>query len=77
MADYKKYEENVITYFRWKKTSTAILVLGICICWFLPNSKTLTEKFRPKLLNAIYASALMLICLLQMNKVVQFLYFQF
>ena len=68
---------SIVTFFQWRKTSTLILVVGICICWFLPNSKTLTEKFRPKLLNAIYASALMLICLLQMNKVVQFLYFQF
>ena len=39
--------------------------------------KKLTDKFRPTLLNAVYASALMLICLMQMNKVVQFLYFQF
>ena len=43
----------------------------------LDDSKKLTDKFRPTLLNALYASALMLICLTQMNKVVQFLYFQF
>ena len=66
-----------VAFFKWRKTSTLILVAGICICWFLPNSKKLTDKFKPTVLNAVYASALMLICLTQMNKVVQFLYFQF
>ncbi len=67
----------VIGFFRWRKTITAILLAGICICWFLPSSKKLTDRFKPTALNAVYASLLMLICLMQMNKVVQFLYFQF
>ncbi len=53
------------------------LGIGLFICWFLPNSKKMTERFRPNIVNLIYAAVLMLVCLIQMNKVVQFLYFQF
>ena len=59
------------------KSSGLRLVIGIIICWFLPSSKTMTEKFKVNIWTAIYAGILMLLCITQMNKVVQFLYFQF
>ena len=64
-------------FVRWHKSSGLRLVIGIFICWFLPNSKTMTEKFKVNIWTALYAGILMLLCVVQMNKVVQFLYFQF
>ena len=64
-------------FIKWHKSSGLRLVIGIGICWFLPNSKTLTEKFKVNIWTALYACFLMLLCVVQMNKVVQFLYFQF
>lgn len=54
-----------------------ILILGIGICWFAPNSNELLDKFKPNLKAMIFAAALFVIALVQMNTVVQFLYFQF
>ena len=56
---------------------TVLLLIGLFICWFLPNSKTMQEKFRPTWKSAIYAAILLIACITQMNQVVQFLYFQF
>ena len=67
----------VWNFVKWHKSSGLILVIGIIICWFLPSSKKMTEKFKPSVWTALYAGGLMLICVMQMNKVVQFLYFQF
>ena len=53
------------------------LTIALIICWFLPNSKTLQEKFKPTIFRLVYSAALMLLCFMEMNKVVQFLYFQF
>lgn len=64
-------------FISYHKSSGLRLVIGIVICWFLPNSKTLTEKFKANVWTAVYAGILMLLCITQMNKVVQFLYFQF
>lgn len=64
-------------FIMWHKSSGIVLVPAIITCWFLPNSQTMTEKFRPRAINAVYASCLMILCVMQMNKVVQFLYFQF
>ena len=56
---------------------TVLLLIGLFICWFLPNSKTMQEKFRPTWKSALYAAILLIACITQMNQVVQFLYFQF
>lgn len=68
---------SVWNFIIWHKSSGLRLVIGIFICWFLPNSKTMTEKFKVNLWTALYAVLLLLLCVVQMNKVVQFLYFQF
>lgn len=56
---------------------TVLLLIGLFICWFLPNSKTMQEKFRPTWKSALYAAILLIACITQMNQIVQFLYFQF
>ena len=61
----------------WHKSSGLLLVTGIGICWFLPNSGQLGEKFKPTIWTALFSVGLMLLCIVQMNRVVQFLYFQF
>ena len=53
------------------------LAVGLGICWFMPNSKSMGEKFSPTLTRLLMSAGLMLLCILEMNKVVQFLYFQF
>ena len=68
---------SVWNFVKWHKSTGLRLTAGLFICWFLPNSKTLAERFRPTVLRVLYAAALLLACVIQMNKVVQFLYFQF
>ena len=53
------------------------LVIGIVICWFLPNSKYMQEHFKASRKSLVFAAVLLFGCLINMNKVVQFLYFQF
>lgn len=54
-----------------------ILILGIIICWFAPNSNEMAENFKPTYQNMIFIAILFVLAISQMNKVVQFLYFQF
>ena len=68
---------NIWHYVRWHKAIGLRLVIGLFICWFLPNSKQMAERFKPGVKTLIFAAALLLLCLINMNKVVQFLYFQF
>jgi D-alanyl-lipoteichoic acid acyltransferase DltB (MBOAT superfamily) len=72
--------------FSWHELSTFIvsngqmailLAIGLFICWFMPTTKKISEKFKANWVYLIYAATLMIICLLKMDKVVQFLYFQF
>ncbi len=76
-ATLREALSSVWSFIKWHKSSGLRLVIGIVICWFLPNSKTMTEKFKTNLWTALYAGLLLLLCVVQMNKVVQFLYFQF
>ena len=69
--------KSVVKFVMYHKSIGWLPAVGLFICWFLPNSKTMTEKFKPTLLNALFSITLMLACVVQMNKVVQFLYFQF
>ena len=76
-ADFSTMLSSVGHFISIHKSSGLRLVIGIIICWFLPSSKKMTEKFKANIWTAIYAGILMLLCITQMNKVVQFLYFQF
>lgn len=59
----------------WK--NIVLTFVGLGICWFLPTTKKLTEKFKTNWISLVYAAALLIICICSMDKVVQFLYFQF
>ena len=76
-ASFSAWLKTIWHFVYWHKSSGLRVVIGIIICWFLPNSKTLSEKFRPTFWNMLYAAGLLFLCIIQMNKVVQFLYFQF
>ena len=76
-ANFSTLLSSVWHFISIHRSSGLRLVIGIIICWFLPSSKTMTEKFKVNIWTAIYAGILMLLCITQMNKVVQFLYFQF
>ena len=68
---------NTITFITSNLKYVVFLVIGILICWFAPNSKQIMEKFKLTKTTAIISATLMIISLLCMDKVVQFLYFQF
>lgn len=54
-----------------------LMFIGLFICWFLPTTKKMCEKFKTNWKYLLYAATLLIICILNMDKVVQFLYFQF
>lgn len=54
-----------------------LMLFGLAICWFAPTTKKMCEKFKTNWIYLIYSAALLIICILNMDKVVQFLYFQF
>lgn len=56
----------------------ALVFVGLGICWFLPTTKTIVDKhFKTNWKYLLYAVALLAVCICNMDKVVQFLYFQF
>lgn len=64
-------------FVKANSTCSILLVIGLFICWCLPNSKEMQEKFKPGWKTAVFAAVLLTVCIMQMNQVVQFLYFQF
>ena len=63
----------------WNNNWRAVLttIVGFCICLFAPNTEEITKKFKTNVPYLIYAVILLVICLVTMDKVVNFLYFQF
>ena len=55
----------------------ALTFVGLGICWFLPTTKKIAEKFTTDWKYLLYAAVLLIVCICSMDKVVQFLYFQF
>ncbi|WP_026835548.1 MBOAT family O-acyltransferase [Eubacterium xylanophilum] len=55
----------------------ALTAVGLGICWFLPTTEKMSSKFKTNWKYLAYAAVLLTICILNMDKVVQFLYFQF
>jgi alginate O-acetyltransferase complex protein AlgI len=51
-------------------------VLVICVA-ILPNTQEILHKFQPSWKSAIVISTLAVLCLLSMNRISEFLYFQF
>lgn len=54
-----------------------VLLLGMGICWFAPNTSEIMAHHKNNKKTLAYALALMFLCIINMAKVVQFLYFQF
>ncbi|MGN0242781.1 MAG: MBOAT family O-acyltransferase [Lachnospiraceae bacterium] len=54
-----------------------LLIISLLICWFAPTTRQMADKFRTNLKYLIFTGGLLSYCILNMNKVVQFLYFQF
>ncbi len=69
--------ENIKMFIIANKKCGLYLVIGMLICWFAPNSQQIMEKFKISKKTVVFAAVLMFVCLINMNKVVQFLYFQF
>lgn len=70
---------NVDWLIFWNNNWQAILTLiaGLGICLFAPNTEEISKKFKTSIPYLVYAVILLAICLLTMDKVVNFLYFQF
>ena len=63
----------------WQNNMKEIIttVMGLGICLFAPNTSEICEKFKPTVPYLLYAALLLVICIVTMDKVVNFLYFQF
>ena len=68
---------DVQLFFTENWYNIALTFVGLAICWFLPTTKTIAEKFKPNWKYLLYAAVLLIVCICNMDKVVQFLYFQF
>lgn len=64
-------------YVKANGMCSILLVIGLLICWCLPNSKQMQETFKPDWKRCVFAAILLICCIMKMNQVVQFLYFQF
>lgn len=76
-SSLKEAASSIWHFVRWHRSSGLRLIIGIFICWFLPSSKAMGERFTPRMRSLLFAAVLMMLCLMNMNKVAQFLYFQF
>ena len=76
---YNEIKGAVISLFTGNraKAIAVVLIIGILLCWFFPNSKELEERFRPTAVNVFFAAGLLILCIFRMGKVASFLYFQF
>ena len=68
---------SIIAFIREQRGAGVRFAFAVFVCWFLPNSKSMGEKFKPSWKTMLFAAVLMTLCTFEMNKVVQFLYFQF
>ena len=57
--------------------AVGLVLLGLLICFFAPNSKKLTEKFKPTVLSLVITVGLITWCLVSISGVTQFIYSNF
>lgn len=68
----------IVTFITNHQTMGLTCLVGLFICWFMPTTKKMSDSFTTKKwYYLIYAATLLAICIFKMDKVVQFLYFQF
>lgn len=53
------------------------LIIGLLVVVFCKNSKKMSENFRPNMLLSLYISVIFVYCILNFNKISEFLYFNF
>ena len=66
-----------IAFWNNNRKEIIVTLLGMGICFFAPNTSEISEKFKTNIPYLLYAAALLGVCLVTMDKVVNFLYFQF
>ncbi len=71
------YKLQVLLEGNKAKATFLILLTGILVCWMLPNSKELEERFKPTALTVGFAVFLFVLCIFRMGTTSSFLYFQF
>ena len=76
-GNLREIAANIFYFVRYHKAIGLRLTVALFVCWYLPNSQKLQREFRPNVIRLLYSALLMLLCLVNMNRVVQFLYFQF
>lgn len=70
----------VPTAFRYSHPgifSVGFVLFGMIICFFLPNTKKLTERFKPTVGRIVITVALLAWCIVSMSGVTQFIYSNF
>lgn len=66
-----------IAFWNNNRKEIIVTLLGMGICFFAPNTSEISEKFKTNIPYLLYAAVLLGVCLVTMDKVVNFLYFQF
>lgn len=66
-----------VSYLMDQGFTAGLLLFAMCICWFAPNTRQIMEKHQSDTVSLVYAMGLLVLCIVNMAKVVPFLYFQF
>ena len=66
-----------IHFIKWHKREELMILISLFICYCMPNARAMREKFKPDWKHFLFTAAILGYCLMRMNKVVSFLYFQF
>lgn len=66
-----------VSYFMEQGRTGLLLLFGMCICWFAPNTKQIMEKHENHALSLSFAFVLLFLSIINMARTVPFLYFQF
>ena len=85
MFDFKTFFANgagqalrqIFRYVIHHQKQGILVAAGMLICYLAPTTRQMADKFKPDVRHFLFAAVLLGICLLRMNHVVQFLYFQF
>lgn len=68
---------SMLQYLITNYSVSIALLIGLIICWFMPNSQQIVEKVKPTKVMAIITAILMILNIINMSQVSNFLYFQF
>ncbi|MBO6133823.1 MAG: MBOAT family protein [Lachnospiraceae bacterium] len=66
-----------LEFFKDQDTLLPLVIIGVLICYLAPTTQEMADSFKADKRHFAFVGVLLTICLLKMNQVVQFLYFQF